>query len=134
MVGGDESAMSSMLDNRVQPESAFDADSPALRKATEALRLAFGPEQHPWSFRLWDGNVVDCHAQRSKTLVHFKSRDVFKRLFSKLDLLAFGEAYINGEIDFEGDIFDVMERTCYLQVEQIPWKSKLKVWSLVRRI
>jgi len=134
MVGGDESAMTSMLDNRVMPENTGDGDEPAIRKAAEVLRLAFGAEESPWSFRLWDGNIVDCHAQRSKTLVHFKSRDVFKRLFSKLDLLAFGEAYINSELDFEGCIFDVMERSCYLQVEQIPWKSKLKIWSLVRRI
>ena len=103
-------------------------------RASAALELVFGGLSRPWSFRLWDGQVVHCSGRPAPSIVHFKSRDVFRALFSKLDLVAFAEAYINGDVEFEGDLFDVMERAAHLQIEGLPWKTKLKIWALVRRV
>ena len=108
-------------------------DGPTAHAAA-ALELVFGSLQRPWSFRLWNQQLVHCGSIPAPSVVHFKSRDIFRQLFSKLDLVAFAEAYINGELDFEGDLFDVMERAAHLQMESLPWKTKLKIWSLLRKI
>jgi hypothetical protein len=106
----------------------------ALGAAAEILSLVFGSQTAPWSFRLWDESLVHCGAEPAASVVRFKSRAVCRRLLQSPSVDAFGEAYINGDIDFEGNLFDVMERSNFLEIEQFPWKAKLKLWRLARKI
>jgi hypothetical protein len=106
----------------------------SLRCAAELLALVFGPQSYSWSFRLWDGSLVHCGSEPAASVVHFKSRELFRRLLDNLSVDALGEAYIHGDIDLEGDLFDVMERCNYLDLDCVPWKTKLKIWRLGRRI
>lgn len=128
--------MSSLTDERTESNVATPPrrTEDATQRAAELLELVFGAQSEPWSFRLWDGTVVHCGSRPADALVHFKSREVFRRLFTGLDLVAFGEAYIEGELDFDGDIFDVMERASSLKFEGLPWATKLKVWALARKL
>ncbi len=80
----------------------------AARRAGDLLTRVFEPTGLPVTFRLWDGSVVDVGG-RAPFEVVFRSRTIFRRLLLSPTPLRFGEAYIEGEVDIEGDFFAAME-------------------------
>lgn len=80
----------------------------AARRARALLTRVFEPTGLPVSFRLWDGTEVDVRGRAPFALV-FHSRRIFRRLLLRPTPLRFGEAYIDGDVDIEGDLFAAME-------------------------
>jgi cyclopropane-fatty-acyl-phospholipid synthase len=80
----------------------------AARRAGTLLTRVFEPTGLPVSFRLWDGTQVDVGGPAPFALV-FRSRDIFRHLLLSPTPLRFGEAYIEGDVDIEGDFFAAME-------------------------
>jgi cyclopropane-fatty-acyl-phospholipid synthase len=80
----------------------------AARRAGALLTRVFEPTGLPVTFRLWDGTVVDVGGRAPFELV-FRSRAIFRRLLLSPTPLRFGEAYIEGDVDIEGDFFAAME-------------------------
>lgn len=80
----------------------------AARRAGALLTKVFEPTGLPVTFRLWDGSEVDVGGRAPFALV-FRSRAIFRRLLLSPTPLRFGEAYIDGDVDIEGDFFAAME-------------------------
>ena len=76
--------------------------------AERILRRVFATVATPLRFRLWDGTVVRVGPGESGFAIVFHSCDVFRRILRSPTPLRFGEAYIAGEIEIEGDILDAM--------------------------
>src|SRR5213594_4191762 len=88
------------------------SSAPPDRRAAAAaglLRHVFASLEVPLTFRLWDGTTARVGtAGESGCAVVFRSRGAFRRIVRRPTSLRFGEAYIDGELDIEGDIFAAM--------------------------
>src|SRR5436309_2933735 len=104
--------------------------APPDRRAAAAaglLRRVFASLEAPLTFRLWDGTTTCVGGTgESGFAVVFRSRRAFRRIVRWPTSLRFGEAYIDGEVDIEGDIFAAMraanaiERLRVREVREVP--------------
>jgi hypothetical protein len=78
------------------------------RRATEILHYIFGHVATGCAFRLWDGTsvVLGQGAPVCTAVVH--RPETFIRLIRDPTPLNFAEAYVEGAIDLEGDLFHAM--------------------------
>ncbi len=107
-----------------------DAAGPADRHAALAaglIRRVFRAIQTPLAFRLWDGTAVDVGPTESPFAVVFRSRGVFRRVFRRPTPLRFGEAYIEGELDIEGDMFAAMRAADAIEHVRLPLGTRVTV-------
>ena len=78
------------------------------RRAAGILRRVFDKLETGCAFRLWDGTLVELgHGVPVCTAVVHRP-DTFVRLMSDPTPLNFAEAYVEGAIDLEGDLFRAM--------------------------
>ncbi len=83
--------------------------SASARRAGRLLHRLFAPLDLPIAFRFWDGSAVQVGDPRQGgCAVVFPSRREFRRLLLRPTPMRFGEAYIEGGLDIEGDIFAAM--------------------------
>ena len=61
----------------------------------------------PISFQFWDGSTLNPPDETVATL-KFTSPDAIRRLLWMPNELGLGRAYVSGEVDLEGDLFDVV--------------------------
>jgi cyclopropane-fatty-acyl-phospholipid synthase len=79
-------------------------------RAARILERVFAPIVQPLRFRLWDGTTVRVGGKgESEFEIVFRSPEVFRRILRQPTPLRFGEAFIGGEIDIEGDVFSAMQ-------------------------
>ena len=84
--------------------------TPAVEAAARLLERVFAPVEVPMAFRLWDGTTVRAGGPgESGFTVVFRSPRAFRRCLRHPNSRAFGEAFIDGDIDIEGDLFAAME-------------------------
>jgi cyclopropane-fatty-acyl-phospholipid synthase len=105
--------------------------APPDRRVTAAVRLlrrVFAGVRTPLLFRLWDGTdaPVGGHGESGFAVV-FRSRAVFRRLLRRPTPLRFGEAYVAGEIDIEGDVFAAMRVANEIEALRVPLGTRLAV-------
>ena len=82
----------------------------ATDRAVRILERVFAPIAQPLRFRLWDGTTVRVGGRgESNFEIVFRSADVFRRILRRPTPLRFGEAFIDGGIDIEGDMFSAMQ-------------------------
>ena len=74
-------------------------------RAAGVLAQVFLPLDVPMAFRLWDGTTTRVGRDRSGFTLVFHSRRAFRRLLLRPTSLRFGEAFVAGEVDIEGDLF-----------------------------
>jgi cyclopropane-fatty-acyl-phospholipid synthase len=101
-----------------------------MRSATAVrlLRRVFAGLDAPLTFRLWDGTTARVGAARDAGFaVVFRSHLVFRRIVLRPTPLCFGEAYIAGEIDIEGDIFAAMRTATAIESLRVPFTTQLAV-------
>jgi cyclopropane-fatty-acyl-phospholipid synthase len=67
----------------------------------------------PVAFRAYDGSSFGPTDARTTIVVH--SRDALRRIVTAPDELGFGRAYVAGDLEVEGDIFDVMSVAEYIE-------------------
>lgn len=114
--------------------STRDADSRA-RVAADLLRRLFATLDVPLAFRLWDGTeVLVGAAGESRSTVVFRSPAVVRRLLLSPSMLRFGEAYIAGEIDIEGDLFAAMDVGGHIEMMRVPLAAMLQTLPQVLRL
>ena len=103
------------------------AEAEGRRAAAGArlVRLALGGIDVPLGVRLWDGRTVELGAGAPRATLVFRSRRVFRRLLARPSALGFGEAFIDGEIDLEGDVFEAMRATHRLESMRWPLGTRL---------
>jgi cyclopropane-fatty-acyl-phospholipid synthase len=96
--------------------------------ATRLLRLAFAGIETPLAVRLWDGTLVHPPVGTARVTIAFRSRRVFRRLLARPTPLRFGEAFIAGELDLEGDVFEALRATHRLEDVRRPLGTRLAMW------
>jgi len=67
----------------------------------------------PVAFRAYDGSRFG--PEDARTTIVVRSRDALRRIVTAPDELGFGRAYVAGELEVEGDIFDVMSVAEYIE-------------------
>lgn len=85
------------------------SEAASARRAGRLLHRLFAPLDLPIAFRFWDGSAIQVgDARRGGCAVVFSTRREFRRLLLRPTPMRFGEAYIDGALDIEGDIFAAM--------------------------
>lgn len=103
--------------------------------ARRLLERVFRSVETPLAFRLWDGTLarVGPGDDPGFTIV-FRSRPAFRRCVRRPTPLRFGEAYIGGEVDLEGDLFAAMRAANVLERLRVPLATKLRALAETLRI
>lgn len=108
--------------------------NPSAARAAEILREIFAPMEHGFRIRLWDGSELEVGEKVCALTVHFLSLRVFKRLLYEPTTFNFGEAYIESELDIEGDLFEAMEVANSMEYIDLSFWRRLyfgwRIWRL----
>ena len=103
-------------------------------RAAGILRDIFGAMDDGLTFRLWDGTELCVGRNILPITIAFSSLSVFKRLLLKPTAGNFGEAYIESEIDLEGDLFAAMNVAgSFDEMNHSLWQRLrlgLRIWML----
>jgi cyclopropane-fatty-acyl-phospholipid synthase len=103
--------------------------------AAFVLRHIFASLEMPFAFRLWDGSTVQVGGPgESPCAIVLRSRAVARRLLRRPTPLRFGEAFINGEIDIEGDVFAAMRVAGQLDRNAVGLRQRLGLLPHLLRI
>jgi cyclopropane-fatty-acyl-phospholipid synthase len=86
----------------------------------------------PVAFRAYDGSR--CGPSDARTTIVVRSPDALRRIVTAPDELGFGRAYVAGELEVDGDIFDVMAVANYIEelrlgARQVAAAAKLVGWK-----
>jgi hypothetical protein len=99
-----------------------------LQAAESVLQRVFGELPFPLATRLWDGTLVRFGRGPDWpfTLV-FRSPTVFRRLMLRPNTLRFAEAYVNGEVDVEGDIVSAIGLAARIEEVRLGVRDRLAI-------
>ena len=107
-------------------------------RAAPAVRLltrVFASVPVPLAFRLWDGTTARVGSRGvSPFTVVVTSRRMLRRLLRRPSPLCFGEAFIAGEIDIEGDLFAAMAVANHIEELRLGLGTRLAVLAWLLRI
>src|SRR5215218_9062684 len=86
----------------------------------------------PVTFSAYDGSTLG--PADARTTVVVRSPDALRRIVTAPDELGFGRAYVSGELEVDGDIFDVLAVANYIEElhlgpRQIAAAAKLVGWK-----
>jgi len=79
------------------------------RRAAEILRRVFARVPTGFAFRLWDGTLVSLGHGAPVCTAVVREPATFLRLMRDPSPLNFAEAYVEGALDIEGDLFAGMK-------------------------
>jgi hypothetical protein len=96
-------------------------------RAGDVLREVFATVHADFAFRLWDGALVPFGAGPPAFTVVIHAPETFLRLMRDPTPLAFGEAYVGGAIDIEGDMFAAMHVANVLEDLRLPLAQRLRL-------
>ena len=103
--------------------------------AVRLLARVFASLDVPLAVRLWDGTTATLGAPgESRFAVVFRSPQVLRRLVRRPTPLRFGEAFIDGEIDIEGDLFAAMATANHVEHLRVPFGTKVAVLAGLLRL
>jgi len=117
-----------MATTRQQPRARGGAVAEAL------LRRVFATLRVPIRFRLWDGTTVTVGGRDCGFAVVFGSPAVFRRVLRRPTPLRFGEAYIGGDLDIEGDILSAMRAAAEIEHLRVPVRTRVAVLAGLLRV
>ena len=105
-----------------------DTGAPRLSaRAADVLRQIFATVQADFAFRLWDGTLVAFGDGPPAFTVVVHTQVTFLKLMRDPTPLAFGEAYVGGDIDIEGDLFAAMHVANALEDLRLPLAQRLRL-------
>ena len=105
----------------------------SARRAAEVLRSVFGPVTTGFAFRLWDGTLVPLgHGAPACTAVVHQP-ETFARLMRDPSPLNFAEAYVEGALDIEGDLFAAMAVADAMEEIQLSLRDRLRFFAALWR-
>jgi cyclopropane-fatty-acyl-phospholipid synthase len=97
------------------------------RRAAEILRRVFGHVATGCAFRLWDGTRVTFGREAPVCTAVVHGPDTFIRLMLDPTPLNFAEAYVEGAIDIEGDLFAAMGIANSIEEIRISFADRLRI-------
>ena len=108
-----------MIGSRVPGATPIQAAS-ILREIFEVLAASF-------AFRLWDGTDVLLGKGPPRFTVVLHAPRTFARLIRDPSPLNFAEAFVDGAIDIEGDLFAAMDVANAIEDLKVPLSVRLRV-------
>ena len=107
---------------------------PTPGRAASILREVFGRIEGPFTFRLWDGTEVRFGAGSLAPTAVIKSPETFVRLMRDPSPYNFARAYVESEVDLEGDLFATMSVANAVEGIKLSPAQKLRLYlSLWRK-
>ena len=107
--------------------------SVSSRRAAGILRRVFDHVGTGFAFRLWDGTLVELgHSAPVCTLV-VHGPETFIRLVRDPTPLNFAEAYMEGALDVEGDLFAAMKVADEMEEIRLPLSERLRLFVVLWR-
>lgn len=97
------------------------------RRAAETLRRLFGHIPAGFAFRLWDGTVVPLGSGAPACTAVVHRPETFIRLVRDPSPLNFAEAYVEGAIDLEGDLFAAMNVANAIEEIRLPLAERVRL-------
>ena len=97
------------------------------RRAAEVLHRVFDRIPGGFAFRLWDGSVVNLGAGAPVCTAIVHEPQTFVRLMREPTPLNFAEAYVDGSIDLEGDLFEAMTVANSIEELRVPLLERLRM-------
>jgi cyclopropane-fatty-acyl-phospholipid synthase len=97
------------------------------RQAAEILRRIFGHIGTGCAFRLWDGTVVALGTGAPVCTAVVHRPDTFVRLIREPTPLNFAEAYVEGAIDLDGDLFAAMSVANSIEEIRLSFVERLRI-------
>jgi cyclopropane-fatty-acyl-phospholipid synthase len=85
---------------------AVETNGPIAAAMRPVIEGSFG-DRIPIRFQFWDGSTLR-PPDRTVATLEFKSPDAIRRLLWMPNELGLGRAYVSGEIDLDGDLFDIV--------------------------
>lgn len=103
------------------------------RRAAEILRKVFGHVPAPFAFRLWDGTAVGLGQGTPVCTAIVHQPETFIRLIRDPSPLNFAEAYVEGAIDVEGDLFAGMSVANALEEIRLSFGDRVRLLAALWR-
>ena len=97
------------------------------RRAADILRRVFARVSTGCLFRLWDGTLVPLGAGEPVCTAVVHRPETFIRLMRDPSPLNFAEAYVEGAIDIEGDLFGAMGIADSIEELQLSLTDRLRI-------
>jgi hypothetical protein len=97
------------------------------RRAAEILRRVFRNLPIGCAFRLWDGTQVNLGEGPPACTAVIARRETFVRLMRDPSPLNFAEAYVEGALDIEGDLFAAMDIANAIEEIHVSFSDRLKI-------
>jgi cyclopropane-fatty-acyl-phospholipid synthase len=108
-------------------------DHGAAAKLAKALGIVLGTEQIPLRLKAWDGSEA---GPEGAPVLEFRSRRALRRMLWSPGQLGMSRAYVAGEIDAPGDVFEAFSALSSVGkfTEPGPFRppTPAELWSLVR--
>lgn len=106
----------------------------AASGAAEILRDIFGDIEHGLQLRMWDGSVFSVGREALPVTITFTSLEAFKRVLLNPQADAFAEAYCDGDLELDGDLFEAMKVADSFENIELTamqkFKLALRIWKL----
>ena len=103
------------------------------RRAADILQRVFRHLPGAFAFRLWDGLPVTFGPGAPVCTAVIHRRETFVSLIRNPSPLHFAEAFVDGAIDLEGDLFEAMAIANAIEEIRVPLADRLKIfWALYR--
>jgi cyclopropane-fatty-acyl-phospholipid synthase len=99
-------AQTSLTDDITTAAPSIATDGPVAAAMRPVIEASFG-HKIPIRFKFWDGSMLNPPDEVVATL-QFNSADAIRRLLWMPNELGLGRAYVSGDIDLDGDLFDVV--------------------------
>jgi hypothetical protein len=96
------------------------------RRAAEILRRLFGHLSTGCAFRLWDGTTVVLGRGEPVCTAVVHRPETFIRLMRAPTPLTFAEAYVEGAIDLEGDLFRAMSVADSIEEMKLSFTARMR--------
>jgi cyclopropane-fatty-acyl-phospholipid synthase len=103
------------------------------RRAAEVLQRVFDGVATPFAFRLWDGTLVPLGQGAPVVTVRVLAPATFVRLVRDPSPLNFAEAYVEGAIDLDGDLFKAMSVANATEEIRLSLRDRLRILAALWR-
>jgi cyclopropane-fatty-acyl-phospholipid synthase len=103
------------------------------RRAAEVLTRLFGRVPTAFAFRLWDGTRVLLGGGAPVVTIGVHRPETFLRLVRDPSPLNFAEAYVEGAIDVDGDLFAAMGVANALEEIRLSLADRLRILTTLWR-
>jgi len=122
------------IEDNTMSTATISASDSAVQSALHFFDELFaGYTARDFEIRLWDGTLWS-HSQRSRFTLVFRHPGALRAMFTSMSQLSFAEAFIYGDIDFEGDIQAVFPVSDFLLARDYSLTEKLRLRKMLAQI